>query len=288
MDADDLFETQKQWAEEGLTAVRQALPLMAPVGQFADWSAIERQTVRFLLTSTARASESALLLCAYGQLWDAEVLARAVLEGTLKFAYLVQNRESFEARHAEYAQDLFAIAQMKDHLKCVELLAAVRDPDEPRWQPIKDRLIDDEELAELRTMYDRAHRRELENRWGFTGLVGELSGSGDKLFRDLGGLAHTYSMASHVAHMDMIGASMPLDRDLRSDDRRESIHFAHEGRLIGDIFIFLYFRLVVGYRYVGADPAPLRLVADLVAQLSAKFGTAHAAWMSVEYPDDAT
>ncbi|MFD2498571.1 DUF5677 domain-containing protein [Rhizorhabdus histidinilytica] len=161
---------------------------MSPVGSYEGWEAIERETLGFLLSATARASESALLLCAYGQLWDAEVLARSALEGTLKFAYLLQSPDTFTQRHTEYAINLFHIALMKDHLKCAELLAAVSDPDSLQWRPIKDRLLDDDELVELRATYDRVHRRELENRWGFTGLVSELSRSGDRLFRGLGPL----------------------------------------------------------------------------------------------------
>lgn len=285
MYTEDLIAAQREWAEAGLMTARQLLPLMTPVGRYS-WSPIERQTIGFLLSGTARATESALLLCAYGQLWDAEILARSVLEGSLKFAYMLQSPETFEQRHEEYASHLFSIAVMKDHRKATELMAVVKDPDHPQWRPIKDRLLSDEELAELSATYDRVHRRELENRWGFTGLVGELSRSGDALFRNLGGMAHTYSMASHIHHMDMVGASIPLERDLRSDDRRETIHAVHEGRLISDVLIFLYLRLCVGYRFVGADMAPLAEAKAAIEVVGAQFDAAHSTWMDVEYPVD--
>lgn len=280
---EDMIASQREWAEEGLMATRALLPLMTPVGTHA-WEPEERQTVGFLLSATARASESALLLCAYGQLWDADILTRSVLEGSLKFAYMLQNPATFPARHSEYAHDLFSIALMKDHRKCLDLLAVIEEPEHPQWRPMRDRLLADDELAELSATYDRVHRREVENRWGFTGLVGELSRSGDPLFRDLGAMAHNYSMASHIHHMDMVGASVPLDRDRRSPERREAIHLAHEGRLVSDILAFLYLRLGVGYRFVGADTAPLAEAQSTIRALNDKFAIAHSTWMDVEYP----
>lgn len=284
MYTEDLISAQREWAEAGLLTARQLLPLMSPVGQHG-WSPAERKTVGYLLSATARATESSLLLCAYGQLWDAEILARSVLEGSLKFAYMLQSPETFEQRHDEYASHLFSIAVMKDHRKSEELLASVDDPQDPQWRPIRERLLSIEELGELGSTYDRVHRRELESRWGFTGLVGELSRSGDPLFRNLGGLAHTYSMASHILHTDMVGASIPMDRDLRSDDRRETIHLAHEGRLISDVLVFLYLRLTAGYRFVGADTRPLAKAKAAINELSEKVDCAQAAWMDVEYTE---
>jgi hypothetical protein len=103
-----LFQAMKARAEQSLFALRSFLPLMGPVGGYA-WEPAERRTIGELASATARTSESALLLCAYGQLWDAEVLMRSVLEGTLKFAYLLQSRDTLAVRHREYADDLFAL-----------------------------------------------------------------------------------------------------------------------------------------------------------------------------------
>lgn len=128
MYTDDLVATQRERANEGLTTLHRLLPLMSPVTTCSRWTPEERETILFLLSATARASESALLLCAYGQLWDAEILVRSVLKGSLKFAYMLQAPAVFPARHSEYAHDLFSIALIKDHRKSTELLAAVSDP----------------------------------------------------------------------------------------------------------------------------------------------------------------
>src|SRR5580658_1068420 len=86
-------KTQELWAKDSLLLLRELLPLMAPLALHADWTNDERHTLGSLLTASARSSESVLLLCAYGQLWDAEVIARSVFEGSLKIAYLLQSRD---------------------------------------------------------------------------------------------------------------------------------------------------------------------------------------------------
>ena len=287
-EADVLFQEQKQWADRGLQTLRSFLPFMAPVGTFPNWSREERRAIGYLASATARSSESALLLCAYGQLWDAEMQVRSVLEGTLKFAYLLQSPETFAERYSEYAEDLFSIGVLKDHQKAADLLSAIKEPSDPRWQPIRDRLLSDAERHELSERFSRTVRKGLETRWGFTGLVSELSRSGDPLFRDFPAIAHAYSMASHIQHVDMIGASIAMERDLRSGDRRDSIHLAHLGRLVGDVLNFMFVRLVVGYRFVETDLSPLGAIKDTLDEANRQLSKLHSKWMSVEYPDGET
>jgi hypothetical protein len=111
MNADALFDLQKIWSESGLALLRELLPLMSPVSRYPEWTREERRTLGELLSACARSSESVLLLCAYGQVWDADVISRSVVEGTLKVMYLLQSREHFKQRHQEYAFDLLDIGR---------------------------------------------------------------------------------------------------------------------------------------------------------------------------------
>lgn len=284
-ETEELFQKQKEWAEDGLQTLREFLPLMSTVGTF-QWNAEERKTIGYLASATARTSESALLLCAYGQLWDAEILVRSVLEGTLKFSYLLQSRDSFAERHREYADDLFVIGRFKDHAKAEKFLETAKQRNDPMWRPTRDLLIPAHERAELSAKYSRIVRKDLTTRWGFTGLIKELADSGDPLFRDLGATAHAYSIASHIQHVDMIGASMALERDLRSEPRREAIQLAHLGRLVGDVLRFMFLRLALGYRFTGADVAPLEGVKATIDAETTRFDRTYRAWMEVEYPSN--
>ena len=145
-------------------------------------------------------------------------------------------------------------------------------------------MLSDEELARIRAQYDKPRRQQLESKWGFTGLIGELSRSGDPLFNGIGAMAHGYSVASHIAHMDCIGVGMPMERDLRPSERKETVHLTHEGRLISDLLVFLFLRLWVGYRFVGADATVLKGAWAKIEAVTAQFGETRSKWMNIEYP----
>jgi hypothetical protein len=229
-----------------------------------------------------------LLLVAYAQLWDAEILVRSVTEGSLKFCYLLQRRDEFEERHRQYATDLFQIGLFKDHKKAVELLAAVPNPDDHVWKPIKDRLLSDAELASIGSAFPSAERRSLDGRWGFTGLIGELARSGDRLTEGFTGFSHGYSMASHIHHADAIGTSIAMERDFRSAERRDAILLTHGARLICDTLSCFQLRLAVGYRFIQHDFEPILLAAEKIKELREAFDGVYENWMNVEYPDAQT
>src|SRR5258706_7210653 len=122
MYSDELFNRQKEWSSKALVLMRELLPLMAPIAKYPEWTKEEQRTLGLIVTACARSSESVLLLCAYGQLWDAEVVGRSVFEGTLKFAYLLQTAQDFKQRHQEYCHDLLQIGLLRDHQKAADLL----------------------------------------------------------------------------------------------------------------------------------------------------------------------
>lgn len=284
--SDELFNIQRGFSESTLLLLRELLPLMAPVAKYTKYSEEERQTIGMLASAAARSSESAILLCAYGQLWDAELPTRSTFEATLKFSYLLQAKETFHKRHQEYADDLFNIALMKDHQKALELLAALPNPETDIWKPIRDRIIPDEQLAELRDKYPKQERNALEQKWGFTGLIQSLSRSNDPAFAGFRGLAHGYSVSSHIVHADYMGVSIPLDRDLRENERRKTAHLTHLIRLLSDSCTCLYLRLLVGYRFIGEDLKPVFEAGQRIDEFRASFGPIYQEWLNIEYTNE--
>ena len=282
---EETFQAQRDWSERALMLMRETLPLMAPVARHGAWEGHEQTTLAMLLSAAARSTESTLLLCAYGQLWDAEVTLRSVCEASLKFAFIMQTKEQFKTRIGEYGGDHFNATLLKDDQKVRDLLDALGDPDAKEWKPLRERLLTDEERTTLGERHDKAARRALETRWGFTGIIGALRRSNDQLFADFGGLAHGYSIASHVHHADYQGVSIPLDRDARQPDRRDSLHMAHLARLISDSFDYLLIRLGVGYRFIEHDTSSLREARLKVQGLRDSFGGAYNKWIDIEYPE---
>lgn len=279
---DAIYATVARWSEQALLAIRKSLPLMTPVGQYQGfhpglWSVVGR-----LLGASARSTESALLLTHASQLWDAEVIARTVTEATLKAAYILQSPATFEQRALEFSSDHFEIGRLKDHQKALDLLEVVSDASSDDWAPIRERLLSDDELSELRATYPKHLRRALETRWGFAGLVRELSSSADPLFDGLKGIAHDYALASHISHADLAGVEMPIERDRRDTERREAIHLAHAARLIEQCVRMFQVRLIVGYRFVGQPASALGALRSEVEQLSREFQAVYEKWLAIE------
>tara|TARA_A100000171_G_scaffold25970_1_gene24267 strand:+ start:8452 stop:9315 length:864 start_codon:yes stop_codon:yes gene_type:complete len=285
MYSEELFNTQKQWAEKGLFLMRELLPLMAPVGTYEGWEREECSTIGKLLSASARSTESALLLMAYGQLWDAEVLIRSVFESTLKFAYLIQSHDTFKARYSEFADEQPEIIALQDDRKARQLLDAIKDPAADSWRPIRDMVLPNEKREELASRYPKTYRRQMDMKWGYGGMLNSLSNSADTLFANFTGLSYGYSVASHIHHVDFIGISIPLDRDWRSPERRNAIHLAHLARLISDCFACFQIRLFSGYRFVEGDRSKVEYAITRINHLLTEFESAQEDWVDMEYGD---
>ncbi|EPF1846514.1 TPA: DUF5677 domain-containing protein [Pseudomonas aeruginosa] len=283
MELEQVYVEQRHWAEKGLFLMRDLLPLMTPFSTSQLLTAEARRELGALLTAAASSGESIFLLLAYGQLWEAEMLMRPVFEASIKFAYIVQNKSDFESRLLEFGKDQFQIALMKDDQKARDLLAILPDPDSDEWRPIRDIVLPDDYRDELRARYDKATRRAMETRWGFTGLIKALSSSGDPLYQSLPGLALSYSQASHLIHADSVGVHMPLERDYRESERRTTLHFAHLAKLISDCFTCFLIRLGVAYRFAGVPLDPYAGAVDRVGVLMEELSPYYKIWMGVEY-----
>jgi len=283
---EQLAFVQREWAERGLLAFREMLTLMAPVSRFNSWTREQRETLGMLLTASARSSESVFLLTAYGQLWDAEIVLRSVFEGTLKVIFMLESSDQFAVRYDEYAKDLFDISLLKDHQKAKEFLEGVSEPHTAEWTPIRERLLPETQYQDLRNRYDRVQRRELEQKWGFTNLLNALSRRAGTPLKSLAGLAWSYSLMSHLQHADYVGAMLPLERDMRSTERREALHCAHLARLIIDTLTSMLNRLTVGYIFVREDLGPVMEALSTIDAIRKSFGGAYERWIEVEYGAD--
>jgi hypothetical protein len=270
------------FVHEALLLLRSFLPLFGPFSQSTTPPRDQQLTLGGLMIAAARTSESVLLLCAYEQLWDAEMLARSALEASIRFCYLLQDPALFEPRHQEFAEGLWQIGRLKDHQKQMELLSRVDSLDE-NWRPSRARLLSGTEQYALAAKYPRVKRRSLDQKWGFNNLIRELSQSGDPLFKSLSILSAGYSDSSHLQHADFAGVMMALERSQRADAPRRSIELLHRDRLISDVFVAQYLRLRVAYRFIGADP---KCVQDAFARFHAlveRGASTMAEWLKMEY-----
>lgn len=283
MHQDQLLKIEKERSSKALGLMRELLKLTKPIAAHPTWSSEERSLLAMLLTSSARSTESVFLLCSYGQLWDAEMVLRAVAEATLKTAYILQSKDSFHARVVEYSTDHFNISLLKDDSKVRNTLAALGKPNSREWRPLRERLLSEENLNELSLFYDKKARRSIESRWGVGGLLNSLRKDASNRVSGFDALLHNYSLSSHLQHADYIGISLPYDRESRDEEGRDALELAHLSRLISDCFSFMSLRLLSGYLFLDLDLKPIRDGHRRIEDLEKGFGTTFEDWMKVEY-----
>jgi hypothetical protein len=208
-------ERIKQFAALGNQALLDLMPLHAPL-QEIEAEPNHKRALMLLSTECLGRSQTVFYLVLGLRLWDAEILGRALFEGTVKFVYILESSSNMKERLIEFSEVLPAISKLRWHGKAEEALAALGDDGSLGKQPYRDMILSPEELAEIRQKYPREERRRVEGRWGFTELVTSISRPGGA-FGPVGRSSlHRYMVSSHLTHMTYEGVDMPLERDHRS------------------------------------------------------------------------
>lgn len=233
-------------------------------------------------------SESVFLLIGKVKLWDSDVLIRSVIEGTFKYLFLcVGNADEQQIKLREYWDDLPEINRIKRHLRVKDFLSVMGDPAGDEWKPLRDLLLDPDELNDLQSRYPRKLRQQIEQKWSFNEIaqnLSKLSTVADE-FSALKNMNYSYGMASHMVHQDAVAVSIMWDRNQRSPERYESVQLAHGARGLSDLIVMAMVRAFATYRVHKKDVKP---VLDLYASHEKFLEEMHIAyklWFEIEYKD---
>lgn len=194
--------------------------------------------------SVSLTSESIFLLILNCKIWDADILLRAVLEGTFKIVYLLMGSPEDQKRKAEeYWNIMPEMARLSRHHRATKILKAIDNEKEMLMlRPIRDLTIDDIEVETLKNKYSRKERQQLAQKWSFSGLSRRFAEHENDKYKNMGILGYDYGMKSHLIHQDGDGVGIIWDRFRRNEERQDSIEIAHAGKIISDICIFGLFR----------------------------------------------
>lgn len=273
----------KKWVQQCDYWLRRYLSLTDSIAETDLWTEEQSFALEALYTACLRSSGSVLILLENQRIWDAEILLRSVIEGSIKAVFLMSNKDLFGSRFEEFSTILFDIEGIKQHKKAESVLQSVTNPDGETWKPIRDILFPIEVYEEMLSKYPRSERRRVETKWGFTGLIVQLSKEEFPAADLFVMLLHGYSMASHYLHADYTGVCTALERDCREQDKRNAVYIAHAARIISDIFWMSYLRLYAAYRFIGLDTAKLKELTreyeDTGQELSQKIKE----WEDLEY-----
>ena len=175
-------------------------------------------------------SESIIFLLQERKEWDACILLRSVMEGTVKYLYILNGNEiEMQERAYEFWYVLPEIADIKhsDRVKDLYDRLAIPPP-----KPLEDLKLDEQAHKKLLNKYPRADRKKIEDRWSFSNILKSFENTELEPFKSL---FFEYGMCSHLAHMDAVGVGMVKERALTNLPNRDIIQLAHIAKIVYSI-----------------------------------------------------
>lgn len=189
-------------------------------------------------------SESVLLLIRAQKEWDADLISRSVIEGSLKFVYMLDgSTDEVNVKAHEYWNLLPQFYTIRHSERAKRFLEDVPNPDSPEWQPFYDLIVDDSEIAYIRATFSRQVRQALEEKWSFSGICKSFAKSENSGLKMFTHLMHGYGMSSHLLHKDADGIGMVWERNRRDTNRQMAAKLGHSARVVSDICTFSKLRL---------------------------------------------
>jgi hypothetical protein len=243
-----------------------------------------------LFISCHLTSESVFILIGNVKLWDSDILIRAVIEGTFKYLFLCAgNKNEQQIKLKEYWDDIPEINRIKSHLRIQEFLSKIdaigENSKADEWKPLRDLLLNSDELGDLQSRYPRRVRQQIEQKWSFNEIAHFLS----KPENDLGGYSGMknmdffYGMASHMVHQDADAISIIWDRNRREPERLSAIELAHGARGLSDLIAMAAIRSVATLRLHEKDIKPVKELSVSHQSFLNEMDTAYKIWFDIEY-----
>jgi len=160
----------------------------------------------------------------YVQLWDAEILLRSVIEGTIKYLFLcVGSENDLKEKTDEYLDFLPELYELTQHKRVEAFLANVDDPNADEWNILKEVLLNQNKVASLKTKYPRKKSGQLKQKWAFNEIAMELSksaliSSDFEALRRL--LSYSYGISSHLIHKDGTALKFMWERNQQAQNKQ--------------------------------------------------------------------
>lgn len=209
-----------------------------------EFSEEQRVTVP-LFTALHSTSESILILLLNQALFDADILLRSVMEGTLKYCYLMNGTDSEKnEKYNEYRFTLSEIDRLTDHKKAKDAIEILKAFSQNNLMPFEIMILSDEEESELSSKYSSSKKNELSRKWSYQSLLKALAEDHEEYKSELGTLS-TYATISHNCHFDWTGVSA-RDAEITSspDGTNEYYDYIHALRILSNVLSLYLFRVI--------------------------------------------
>lgn len=198
-----------------------------------------------LFSSLHSTSESIFILLLEGAIFEADVLLRTLMEGTVKYCYLLKGTEKErEEKYTEYTVKLGEIDRLIDHQRAIEAIETLEQYSTNNILPFRCQVLPPDEVCELQRKYPAKIRNEIKQRWSYQNLLRALAANNDMYRAQLGSLS-TYALTSHLCHYDWTGVSMRLNQ-VKHSIRPDQVHIdiGHARRILSNTLSMYIFRVI--------------------------------------------
>lgn len=198
-----------------------------------------------LFMSLHSTSESILILLQNQAVFDADILLRCLMEGTVKYCYLMNGTEDErEKKYEEYRIILSEIDKLTDHKKAKEAIDILKEFSQNNLTPFEVMILSDEEETTLAAKYPASKRNEYTRKWSYQTMLRALAKNHKEYEAQLGTLS-TYATTSHFCHFDWTGVSARLDQIVSSRDGSNELYdYVHALRILSNVLSLYLFRVI--------------------------------------------
>ncbi|MCP1649412.1 DUF5677 domain-containing protein [Pseudomonas nitroreducens] len=225
---------KRQWAITANDIIRDCFDLSKDIlsNDYKGAHPLVRFVYAQLYISCHLTSESCLILVQAGKEWDAEIIERALIEGSIKFLYLTTgDKDQIFEKANEFWKIMPEMSRLRRSDKIEE---TIKTSLETPSRGLTDLILSQSEKEKLREKYNKKSIALLNQKWSVTEIIREFSKSPRIELNCITALLHNYFISSNLAHMDADGVGMVWDRYQRSPENARAQTLAHAARLVFD------------------------------------------------------
>lgn len=232
-----------QWILKADFLIKNLFVALSPLYK-EEFSDTQRVTIP-LFTSLHSTSESILILLQNQAVFDADILLRCLMEGTVKYCYLMNGtEEERKEKCEEYRIILCEIDKLSDHKKSKEAIEILKEFSQNNLTPFEVMVLSDEEEVSLTAKYSASKRNEYTRKWSYQTLLRALAKDHKEYEAQLGTLS-TYATTSHFCHFDWTGVSAHQEQIMSSRDGSNEVYdYMHALRILSNVLSLYLFRVV--------------------------------------------
>ena len=196
--------------------------------------------------------------------FDAEIILRSILEGTMRYCFLITGSDvERKEKYNEYKVLLTDLHNLQDHYKAIRTIETLKKYSTNSTVPFELSVLDDIEVDRIKQTYTRKRKTELQTKWSFNHLLESLADHNELYGAQLGS-SFSYSASSHLLHFDWIGVSQRILASSSSLTEDTDHAIGHALRILSNTMSFLLFRLA---EYMQVSETRRKVTAKLALDL---------------------